>query len=213
MDGTGKLLARFAAVCPAETVTIAYPNDRLLGYDALENWIELPREPSVLIGESFSGPLALRLAVRFPDRVFAVVMAASFIAAPRFIPPFPPFVFARKPPRFILRRWLTGGDDSLVDELTAVAAAVDPRVFALRLREVRKLDAASKLVECPRPILYLAARRDRVVDPGTGVALKQIRADLEHETIDAPHLLLQTRPHDVAQAIASFLRRHHGSAA
>ena len=78
MDGTGELLSDFvAAMAPAfETEVVAYPRDRILGYEALLELVR-PRlpvdEPYLLIGESFSGPIAIRLAASKPPRLAGLV--------------------------------------------------------------------------------------------------------------------------------------------
>lgn len=74
MDGTGELLSDFvAAMAPAfDTEVVAYPRDRILGYDELVARVrpQLPTdEPYLLIGESFSGPIAIRLAASKPPRL------------------------------------------------------------------------------------------------------------------------------------------------
>ena len=67
-----------------EAQTVHYPPDRCLGYDALEPWLRdrLPAEPFVLLAESFSGPLALRLAADPPVGLQGVILVASFARAP-----------------------------------------------------------------------------------------------------------------------------------
>ena len=66
MDGTGDLLTSFAARLAAHRPVdiIAYPAGQPLGYAALQTYIEsrLPAGRFVVIGESFSGPLAIAVA-------------------------------------------------------------------------------------------------------------------------------------------------------
>jgi surfactin synthase thioesterase subunit len=67
LEGTGRLFARFtAAAVPAlELQVIAFPPDRRLTYAQLDELVrrQLPADrPFALLGESFSGPLALRIA-------------------------------------------------------------------------------------------------------------------------------------------------------
>ncbi len=217
MDGTGRLFSRLVAALPRQTTTVMeYPAAERLDYDALESWIA-PRlieisqtSPVAIVGESFSGPLALRLATRFPERVRAVIMVASFIKPPRFIPPFPPLFFRLPPPRFALRRWLCGddADDGLVDEVASAIQVTDPRVLAHRLGAVRHLDAADLLSRCPAPVLFLAGARDRVVSIRAARRLTRVRPELELQEMDAPHLVLQRRPRESASAILQFVERH-----
>jgi len=65
-----------------EPVVVAYPPDRVLSYERLTELI-LDTTPDkgtvVLLGESFSGPLALMVAARRSVGLCAVVLCASFV--------------------------------------------------------------------------------------------------------------------------------------
>ncbi len=71
LDGTGQMLADFAAVLRREheVEVIRYGPDQV-AYGAIETWLEprLPREDHVIVAESFSGPLALGIAAGRPRR-------------------------------------------------------------------------------------------------------------------------------------------------
>jgi hypothetical protein len=75
LDGTTRMLHDFiAAARPsfAAVEGIAYPADVALGYRELETFARaaLPRDaPFVLIGESFSGPVAISIAANPPPNV------------------------------------------------------------------------------------------------------------------------------------------------
>src|SRR5689334_21645025 len=87
MDGTGELFAEFRLMKPAgfEVSVIELPEEPL-SYADLERLIE-PRlsqdEPFVLLGESFSGPLAIRLAAKRPPNLRGLILCNSFVSAPR----------------------------------------------------------------------------------------------------------------------------------
>src|SRR6202000_2904266 len=71
LHGTGKLFTEFveALRSTVDCVVVAYPKDQPLGYGELEGLVisALPKDRSfVLLGESFSGPLAIRIAARLP---------------------------------------------------------------------------------------------------------------------------------------------------
>jgi len=70
MDGTGLLFRPMVQACPPtmEPFVVPFPNDAQLSYEELEQHIRpiLPVDASyLLLGESFSGPLALSLT---PDK-------------------------------------------------------------------------------------------------------------------------------------------------
>ena len=71
LDGTGKLFAEFleALDLGSSAQVVPYPPDIPLGYDELETLVRaaLPAHgPFIILGESFSGPLAIRIAARPP---------------------------------------------------------------------------------------------------------------------------------------------------
>ena len=82
LDGTGLMLRDFAiALQPYFRVQILdYPTDKPFGYDELFSYVRehLPHSNYFIIGESFSGPLALRFAQNAPDSLKCVVLGASF---------------------------------------------------------------------------------------------------------------------------------------
>ena len=91
MDGSGLLRADFiAALGPdIDAMVVTYPPDRLLGYSKLTALAraELPNDrPFVLLGESFSGPIAVALAASRPPGLRALVLVCSFVRSPVSVP-------------------------------------------------------------------------------------------------------------------------------
>ena len=71
MDGTGLLFEPLVKALPPSLTArvVAYPPDQLLGYNELLQLVQKSAEEGgdfVVVGESFSGPLALMLAARRP---------------------------------------------------------------------------------------------------------------------------------------------------
>ena len=92
LDGTGLLFRPLIEKLPAyiKPIVVNYPTDEKLGYaDLLPLALNaLPKnEPFILLGESFSGPLSIMLAVSRPPGLKAVVLSTSFVKCPqRLIP-------------------------------------------------------------------------------------------------------------------------------
>jgi len=203
LDGTGKLFRPLLEVIPQQIATrvIAYPADQVHSYDGLFRAIEEElqgEQAMILVAESFSGPLALRLAVAHPT-IRAVVLCASFVSSPvsRWPRPFvQPFLFRLPMPAFVMRRFLLGpsAPDALVQEVRNAIRSVRPQVLAHRVREVLALDASAALERCPVPILYLRAVHDALVGPASFETIGAIRPDVTVSPVDGPHLLLQARP-------------------
>lgn len=88
LDGTGIPLAPFATAFgpDVKVVVVTYPNTEPLGYADLERvaWACLPTdEPYVLLGESFSGPIAISIAASNPVGLCGLVLCCSFARSPR----------------------------------------------------------------------------------------------------------------------------------
>jgi pimeloyl-ACP methyl ester carboxylesterase len=219
LEGTGRLFSRFlqAATGALELRPLAYPTDRFLGYAALEELVagRLSRDrPFALLGESFSGPLALRIAARGPAGLVGVVLAATFHrrpAAPAFgaLRRLSPLFFRVPLPAHAVRLLLAGGDapDDLVAEVQAAVASVSGRVMAARAREALRADATAALEACPAPILFLGGREDRLLRSALPIEVRALRPDAEIRMLDAPHLVLQRRPREAMAIVEDFLHR------
>lgn len=87
MDGTGLLFRWFLEALPedVETVVLSYPTRVFAGYDALVDLVRgrLPVDRRfVMVAESFSGPVALRIAAEMPKGLIGLVLVASFVSGP-----------------------------------------------------------------------------------------------------------------------------------
>jgi len=220
MDGTGELLSDFAAAMAPEFASevIAYPRDRPLGYDELVARVRprLPtEEPYLLIGESFSGPIAIRLAASKPPRLAGLVLCASFARAPR--PPGSPLsaarlarLAARMPLHRMPTRWVAAAmlgrwsSPQWRARLGPLLASLDPAVMRQRLREGGAADVTAALAEIACPLLYLRARRDRLVSADGWRSIGEARPEARCIEIDAPHFLLQARARAAAAAIRAW---------
>ena len=216
LDGTGILFKAVrdelgGAVTP---VCLSLPPDRAQGYCELLDGLRPPTVPYAVLGESFSGPLALLLADRDPN-VRAVILAASFASCPsRLLSVLWPLahspLFRVRLPEALVRRYLFGEDASAEDLATFRLAHrfVEPQALSARLRAIARVDAEDEAARCRVPVLYLQAARDRLVGPEAAERLRKLNPRIEIETVDAPHLVLQRAPKECAGRIAAFLERH-----
>jgi pimeloyl-ACP methyl ester carboxylesterase len=88
LGGTGELFEPFLAALGSAVAVkvIRYPGDVALGYDALGRFVRamLPEgEPFVLLGESFSGPIAISLAATGGTQLRGLILCCSFARNPR----------------------------------------------------------------------------------------------------------------------------------
>ncbi len=215
MDGTGLMFAPFLAVLAGfEARVVRYPPD-LTTYRACIDFARphLPTDrPFLLLGESFSGPVAVALAAERPKGLMGVVLCSTFVRNPRprlaWLAPLlrllPPF----RLPLPLLRRLLLGGraSEALSQLVTTMLPQVPPHTLKERLLAVKAVDHTSLLAQIPRPVLALVAARDRLVPQKAVAWMRAHRTQLDLATIDGPHWLLQTRPEACLQAIQRFLK-------
>jgi pimeloyl-ACP methyl ester carboxylesterase len=209
MDGTGLLYRDFVRHAPAgfETEIVRLP-DEPLSYGELARRIAPALAPGcVVVAESFSGPIGIRLARMAP--IGALVLCNSFVAPPvpsilRFLAL--PLLFRLPVPAAAVRRWMAGADapDELVARIRETIASVPPALLASRLRNVLAVDEAETLAGCTVPVLHLRGADDRLVRErsGRGIA-KSPRVTVAR--IPGPHLLLQARPVAAWNEIVRFL--------
>ena len=215
MDGTGDLFDAFVDAAPedVETTVVRYPNDKVLTYPEYVDLAErhLPEdEPFILLGESFSGSVAISLAARRPAGLRGVVLCNSFASRPwwssfRHLPWKP--LLGMPAPGLGLGYFLCGFSEMSrwADDIRATNRKVDPAVRASRLREALAVDVLPELAELPFPILYLKGTRDRLILDRSLREITKANPAVRVERFDAPHLLLQMRPDDCWRAINNFI--------
>lgn len=219
LDGTGRLFQPFLdrATGAIDFRVVSYPPDRFLGYEALAEMVraELPTDrPFAILGESFGGPLALRLSESRPGNLRALVLSSSFhrrpaapaISALRLLSP----AYFRLPlPDHAVRLLLAGDDapDEIVHAVQKAVASVKGSVMAARAREAIRVDMSDALRSCPVPILFLGGKKDRLLRSALPIEVRALRADAEIRMLDAPHLVLERRPEEAMNIVEDFLLR------
>ncbi len=218
MDGTGRLFGPLVAALPrvVHAVPVTYPGDHSFGYRELLPLVgaHSAGRAYVVLGESFSGPLALLHAATRPQNLQAVVLVASFAKnpTPRGLTPLLSALgampFRITAPKAIVRFLLTGFDapTELVRDAADVMRRSAPGALAHRLRAVFDVDVRDQLSEVDVPVLYLLGTRDRLVGRRGLRCLRESLPNMQVMELDAPHLLLQRRPAEAAGAIVTFLR-------
>lgn len=218
LDGTGARLTPFLRemerAVPARV--IGYPPDRPMGYAELESLVRqlLPEDGRfVLLAESFSGPIGIRLAADPPAGLAGLILCGTFAKNPfpwlravRALAVRMPF---KSLPRWLraLLMWGSGDPRRAPPRAERASAAVAKAVIRRRLHEVLTVDVAARLADIALPTLVLAATRDRILPAAAVRLLMQRTRHSELAEIDGPHLLLQSRPAESAAAVLRFLRR------
>jgi pimeloyl-ACP methyl ester carboxylesterase len=216
LHGTADLFEPLLKEIPAEVArrVVSYPTREVCSTGRLVGLMEealAGEEEMVLVAESFSGPLALEFARRHPGRVKGVVLCVSFV-----LPPVPrilcylatPLIWLRCPiPGIGIRTFLSGfrAPRGLVREVRRVVRVNSVRVLAARVRQMAWVDARRALGECRGPVMYVGARRDRLVGRRALRRVLRVRQDVEVRMIDGPHLLLQVKPRETWEAVRQLL--------
>lgn len=214
LDGTGALLAPLCSSLAARGISaraIGYPVDLPLDYDALERRVraQLPAQAFVLLGESFSGPVALRIAADPPAGLRGLVLSTTFARSPvpllRTLAGWSRFAPARVPMPILawglLGRW---AQPALRSGLRTALAEVSPAVLRLRAAQALQVDVSALLPSIRVPVLNLVASADRLLDAAAGHELARGLSDCRTLRLDGPHLLLQAAPQACAEAVAGF---------
>jgi len=218
LDGTGKFFANFVQALGADIDAriITYPTDQPLGYEELERRVrdELPQDRSfVLLGESFSGPIAIRIAAAAPSGLQGVILCGSFAKNP-----YPQLGWAsslafllpiKSLPRWVRAPLMWGTKDKARAPLRAerAIASVDGAVVRRRIAALLTVDASESLARITVPALVIFARGDRVVPYAATRWMAARLSSAEVAAIDGPHLLLQARPQECATQVMQFLRK------
>lgn len=217
MDGTGLLFEPLVAALDRDIKVrvVNYPANEVLGYEALAAIARaaLPvDEPFVLLGESFSGPIAVMLAAEGHAQLRGIVLCCTFVRNPRpmlaglrMLLKLLPFAAA---PMGILNRLLLGESSTpaLRAALADAVGQVAPNVMRERLRAIVEVDVSDRLKGLRVPCLYLRAARDDVVPESAGRLVVELKPNIKVIRIEAPHCLLQAAPAEAAAAVTGFFQ-------
>jgi len=215
LDGTGRL---FEPIIPYlephfDLSVITYPD-----LDSFSDYIicaqnQLPDEPGYsLLAESFSGPVALAIMAREDAAIGPSILSATFARSPlqaltRMASYVPDQMFSIGALNEFCLDVFAINDEDMSDTKPLplnVMEQIDGSVLKHRISVLSRIDVSAMLPSIEVPILYLRATRDRVVSEQHAEMLQQNLPQIERVDLDAPHLLLQTRP----QRCAELIQRH-----
>ncbi|MBP7342082.1 MAG: PAS domain S-box protein [Smithellaceae bacterium] len=225
LDGTGRSFDPLLSLLPPDSLAtiVRYPTDRHLTLEETAQCAaeQIPAGTSpVVIAESFSGPVAVRMVASGLVRARALVLCATFARPPR---PLAwrvlrllriPVRLGRDIPRPLLR-WIMVDNRHLTTLLPLwekVHADVPPQTMHFRLELMNRLDVTGDLEKITVPCLYLQAANDRVA-PGS--CLRDFEQNIPHlrvKKIQGPHFILQAAPQESLEAINEFLGGTVGAA-
>jgi pimeloyl-ACP methyl ester carboxylesterase len=218
LDGTGELFAEFVAALPKtiSTKIVSYPVKEFLSYADLRPLViaAIPKsEPFLLLGESFSSPLAVELAATRPSNLVALIICAGFVSRPLGAwSPLAralawPWLFKLNPPRFLMEYLSTGQDapQALMEKARQVRRSVSPAVMCGRSREVLACDARQALARVSVPMLCVSGTEEHLLASSCLKEMKRIKPEMFIAEIAGPHMLLQREPKKAAEIVSTFM--------
>jgi pimeloyl-[acyl-carrier protein] methyl ester esterase len=218
LDGTGDLFQPLVQQLPddVQSTVVRYPAREALDYSALTQLVlrSLPTgKPFVLLGESFSGPVAILAAAAKPKGLLGVILCASFVSPPRpwarYALPLAPLLPLHAAARMAGSYMLMGRfADSKVKKLMLEALAQVPgTVLRARLVAAANVDVTTQLRSLDVPTFYLRASEDAVVPSGALEVFSRVAPRSSVAVVVGPHFLLQCVPSEAAKAIVGFVER------
>ncbi|MGO9486649.1 MAG: alpha/beta fold hydrolase [Rhodomicrobium sp.] len=211
MDGTGELLdalaRRLSLSRPVRIVS--YPLDEPLGYTGLTAFAaaRAPEGRFAILGESFSGPVAIEIAASEP-RVAGLILASSFARypIPSLFAPLARMLDLRRLPARAVEAALLGstGTPELKARLRELLKKLPREIVQTRTAEALRADKRSRLAQFACPVMCLYGRFDRVTGKQCLRQILSAQPRCQVRRFDASHMLLETHPGEAARAIDAF---------
>ncbi len=213
LDGVGMFRSRFAEAMGAgyQVELVSFSTEVPLGYAELKPIVEsimARHERFVLLGESFSGPLACMLAAEHPTGLVGLVLCATFAKAPtpRALAPLVEWLPMKRVPKRLLDGAFFGKwrNPALTSRLQDTLGGIGLSVLGGRARSIVEVDVSACLESIEVPVLCLRAGSDRIVPLQTSQKLFAGLPDVRVVTIDGPHALLHIVPDVCARHVREF---------
>ena len=211
LDGSDLMLSEFERLCSVVRPTTVgiLPSDETLDYCGLaDQFSSMVRDVSDchIVAESFSGPIGLLLAHRYPPIVSRLTLIASFATSPvpRFATILPWSLLFKLPiPSLVARYFFVG---NYIQQVTVLRKAIRQNTAAIlrhRLRLIQNVNVTHELSELECSLSYLRPLNDRLVPQScVDKIIDANPATVVHE-ISGPHLILETEPESSWKRIES----------
>jgi len=218
LDGTGKFFEEFISeiTCYAEPVVISYPQDQLLSYQGLVDYVntKLPiDEEYFIVAESFAGPIAISIASQHPKQLKCIILVATFAfcpfpkLSPLALKILPFFIKLPVPQRVISFFLLNGQRQEMAKAIQNTIRGISRSALMCRIRNVLTCDVTGKLEKISVPVLAIQANQDRLLPNSCIGVMSKHLSMIRIIGIDAPHFVLQAEPQVVSEMlIRPFLR-------
>jgi pimeloyl-[acyl-carrier protein] methyl ester esterase len=209
LHGSRALFSSFVALAPAwaTCLPLALPTVGGQTFDEISDVIfpELKSlEGFVLLGESFSGPIAARLSARLGQKVALLVLCNPVVEMSVRVPE---GILASIAASAWMPAWgasmaLSGGDMSIARAALDEVRALPKGILAQRLSAVYSATEEELASNLSSPLLTILGTNDNLVSLSRSRAFFSRIKESTIAEIEGPHLIVQTRPAEVWEAIS-----------
>ena len=209
LHGSTALFDAFIALAPpwARCLPLALPTVGGQTFDELSDVIlpeVRPLDGLVLLGESFSGPIAARLSARLGQKVALLVLCNPVVEMSVRVPE---GILASIAASAWMPAWgasmaLSGGDTSVAQAALEEIRALPEGILAQRLSTVYSATEEDLAPHLATPVLTILGTNDKLVAASRSRAFFSRIQDGAIAEIEGPHLIVQTRPAEVWAAIS-----------
>lgn len=214
LDGTADLFDDFIFHLGLPVQKVCYPMAGLQTYSYLIDFVKskLPlSEDYIILGESFSGPIAAKLASENIPGMKGAVFVATFIQSPN-----PKLVkLAKNIPvskvtklpffKFWSRRLIGSGcSNTMIERFGQVMASLNQDIIAERLDATLSTESLG-IEDITMPALYLQAKYDFMVPKYCEQGFEAICKKYQSFVIKSSHFVLQSEPKETAERIRDWL--------
>ena len=209
LHGSRALFSSFIELAPpwARCRPFALPTVGGQGFDALAESLlpELrPLEGFVLLGESFSGPIAARLSAHLGQKVALLVLCNPVVEMSVQVPEgiLAPIVASVWMPAWCAAMALSGGDRSIARAALGEVRALSRDILAQRLSAVFSATEEALAAHLSPPLLSILGTNDHLVSLSRSRAFFSRVPQSTVAEIEGPHLIVQAKPVEVWAAIS-----------
>lgn len=216
LNGTAGLFDPLLSVASKEyeLMVISYPTHQMKSYEELTEYaleeIGSIKGRFVIVGESFSGPIAILLSAKRIDGLIGTVLVATFASAPYFtLAKYLPWVLIFKLAKVLYWLRIKFSDTKTLSILKAASIElqkVSPVVLAARTRAALTVDVSKQLQQSTVPMVYFRAKYDVIVPKWNLTKILKIKPDISVVTFNTNHFLLQSVPQQAWEAIDKFIK-------
>ncbi|HET7923347.1 MAG TPA: hypothetical protein VFL30_00525 [Rhodanobacteraceae bacterium] len=165
----------------------------------------------MILGESFSGPIAAQLAGERIGELRGLILCATFVSSP--MPHLRPFEWlldvgpVRWLARWLAPRKLLGRFETpeLRALLLRTLSRLPRNVLVARIRTVLAANSIAAFARARAPTLYLQGAEDTLLPSSCVDEICRLAPKTRVVKIAAPHCVLQCAPDEAARAIGEFV--------